>query len=334
MIRSSALPSPPSVPRLGLCCQFAAEPIGFRLATATALLRLRPEERLRKLADIALANGQALEQAVEYCARVGIGCFRIISTLLPVKTHPDAGYCVEQLPGADAIIAQFRKCGAAAARHGVRLVFHPDQFVVLNSPRPDVVEKSLADLAYHAELCQWLGADVINIHGGGAYGDKSAAIESLRRAIDKLPDEIRRRLTLENDDKIYTPQDLLPVCRATGVPLVYDVHHHRCLPDGMPIGEATEAAIATWNREPLFHLSSPLEGWSGLQPFRHHDYVDLADFPDEWRRADITIEVEAKAKELAVLRLRDELAASTKALSSGNSPTRNVGKSRSRRCAT
>ncbi|MBL9082207.1 MAG: UV DNA damage repair endonuclease UvsE [Planctomycetales bacterium] len=323
-----------ALPRLGLCCQFAAEPISFRMATATALLRLSNEERLRKLADIALGNALALEQAIEYCARVGIGCFRVISTLLPAKTHPAAGYRVEQLPGAEAIVTQFRKCGAAAARHGVRLVFHPDQFVVLNSPRPDVVEKSLADLAYHAELCDWLGADVINIHGGGAYGDKKAALDVLKRNIDALPEGIHSRLTLENDDKIFTPQDLLPVCRATGVPLVYDVHHHRCLPDGMPIGEATEAAIATWNREPLFHLSSPLEGWSGPQPFRHHDYVDLADFPDEWRRADITIEVEAKAKELAVLRLRDELAASTKALSLGDSPTRNSGKPRNRRCAT
>jgi UV DNA damage endonuclease len=317
------------------------EPIDFRLATATALLRLTPAERLRKLAEIALANGQALEQAIEYCARVGIGCFRIISTLLPAKTHPDAGYRVEQLPQAAEIIAQFRRCGTAAARHGIRLVFHPDQFVVLNSPRPDVVEKSLADLAYHAELCGWLGADVINIHGGGAYGDKSAALQSLQRTIDRLPEETRRRLTLENDDKIFTPQDLLPVCRATGVPLVYDVHHHRCLPDELPISEATEAAIATWNREPLFHLSSPLDGWSGPQPFRHHDYVELADFPDEWRRADITIEVEAKAKELAVLRLRDELQASTNTPPTVTSPTGKsrivkspTGKVRNRRCAT
>jgi UV DNA damage endonuclease len=320
-----------ALPRLGLCCQFAAQPITFRMATATALLRLSSEERLRKLANLALSNALALEQAIEYCARVGIGCFRVISTILPAKTHPAAGYRVEQLPGADAIVAQFRKCGTAAARHGVRLVFHPDQFVVLNSPRSDVVEKSLADLAYHAELCQWLGADVINIHGGGAYGDKKLALDVLKRNIDALPEGIRSRLTLENDDKIFTPQDLLPVCRASGVPLVYDVHHHRCLPDELPIGEATEAAIATWNREPLFHLSSPLEGWTGPQPFRHHDYVDLADFPDEWRRADITIEVEAKAKELAVLRLRDELEASTKMLPTVESPT---GKARSRRCAT
>jgi UV DNA damage endonuclease len=88
---------------------------------------------------------------------------------------------------------------------------------------------------------------------------------------------------------------------------VYDVHHHRCLQDGLTIEQATDAAFCTWGREPLFHISSPLEGWNGPKPQRHHDYVDLGDFPDCWRRLSLTVEVEAKAKELAVLRLRDEL---------------------------
>jgi UV DNA damage endonuclease len=122
-----------------------------------------------------------------------------------------------------------------------------------------------------------------------------------------LPDAVRSRLTIENDDKVYSPKDLLPLCRATGLPLVYDVHHHRCLPDGTSIEQATAEAVSTWNREPLVHISSPLGGWNGPRPKRHHDYVNLADFPECWRQRRITVEVEAKAKELAVLRLRDEL---------------------------
>ena len=112
---------------------------------------------------------------------------------------------------------------------------------------------------------------------------------------------------MENDDKTYTPADLLPICRANGIPLVYDVHHHRCHPDGLTEAQATRQAIATWNREPLFHLSSPIAGWQGAQPSRHHDYIDIADFPACWRRKKITVEIEAKAKELAVLKLRAEL---------------------------
>ena len=115
------------------------------------------------------------------------------------------------------------------------------------------------------------------------------------------------RLTLENDDRSYTVADLLPVCRHLALPLVYDVHHHRCLPDGLDPETATRAVLATWNREPLFHLSSPASGWQGGNPRPHHDFIDPADWPAVWQDLDITVEVEAKAKELAVLRLMRDL---------------------------
>ena len=114
-------------------------------------------------------------------------------------------------------------------------------------------------------------------------------------------------MTVENDDKTYTPADLLPICKATGIPLVYDVHHHRCNPDGMSVEQATRKALATWDREPMFHISSPIEGWDRPKPERHHDFIDVTDFPNCWRRKKITVEVEAKAKELAVKKLKNEL---------------------------
>jgi UV DNA damage endonuclease len=297
--------------RLGLCCQFVGQPIRFGTATATHLLKLEPAERLRKLSALCLANAEALLAALRFCAGHGIGAFRIGSTILPVKTHPSAGYDVADLPDAEAIVGAFRRCGAFAREAGIRTTFHPDQFVVLNSPREDVVAKSVADLEHHAELAAWVGADVVNIHGGGAYGDKPAALGAFARNLDRLSDAARSRLTVENDDKVYTPADLLPLCRATGLPLVYDVHHHRCLPDGLSVGQATAEAIATWgrDREPLFHVSSPIAGWAGPDPARHHDYVDPGDFPDCWRGLTLTVDVEAKAKELAVLRLLGQLAA-------------------------
>jgi UV DNA damage endonuclease len=214
---------------------------------------------------------------------------------------------VGELPGGAALVARFRECGEFARHHDLRLSFHPDQFVVLNSPNPKTLAQSLAELAYQAEVADWTGADTLNLHGGGAYGDKPSALRKLRQTIERLPAPVRTRLTLENDDKVYTPADLLPVCADTGVPLVYDVHHHRCLPDGLSVAEATARARKTWKTEPLFHLSSPLEGWNGPKPERHHDYIDPADFPREWLGWPLTVEVEAKAKELAVLRLRDDL---------------------------
>ena len=187
------------------------------------------------------------------------------------------------------------------------MTFHPDQFVVLNSPKPDVVTQSIQEIEYQTEVAQLIGADVINIHAGGAYGDKATALERFAKSLARLSKAARKLLTVENDDRMFTPADLLPVCKAEGVPLVYDVHHHRCNPDGMSVEQTTRKALATWNREPLFHISSPIEGWDGLKPERHHDFIDVKDFPECWRRKKITVEVEAKAKEVAVKKLLTEL---------------------------
>lgn len=293
--------------RFGLCCQFAAEPIAFRTTTATSLMRQPRDAQLQKLSQLCLINARSLLAALEYCAGHQIGAFRINSALWPVKTHPEVGYRIDELPDAAAIVETLQACRQYALTHDVRTTFHPDQFVVLNSPRPEVVERSIADLEYHTELAELVGADVVNVHGGGSFGDKPAALTALVRQIERLPESIRARLTLENDDRVFTPQDLLPVCQQTGIPLIYDVHHHRCLTDGLTIEAATEAALATWNREPLFHLSSPLEGWSGPRPERHHDEIDPDDFPECWIGRMITVDVEAKAKEQAVSQLINQL---------------------------
>jgi UV DNA damage endonuclease len=295
--------------RLGVCCVFCAQPIKFSHTTATAVGRMSRADGLEKLSRLCLSNADALLAALQFCADHSIGCFRINSQILPLKTHPQLGYEIAELPHGDEIVRRFQMCGKFAAKHRLRTCFHPDQFVVLNSRRPEVVELSLDELEYQAEVAEWVGADVINIHAGGAFGDKPTALEAFARNADRLSARARARLTVENDDKLFTPADLLPVCQATGIPLVYDVHHHRCNPDNLTIPEVTEQAIATWNREPLFHISSPLEGWQGPRPERHHDYINVNDFPRCWLPLDVTLEVEAKAKELAVLKLAGELAA-------------------------
>ena len=289
--------------RLGLCCIFRDEPIKFRTTTATAIKQLSRREARKKLAGRCAENAAALMSALQFCAANGIGSFRVNSRILPLKTHPDVGYDLYELPGGGQIVEQFQECGRFAKAAGLRITFHPDQFVVLNSPKPDVVASSIQEIEYQAEVAQWIGADVINIHAGGAYGDKLAALERFAKNLARLSGTARKLLTVENDDKTYTPADLLPICMAEGVPLVYDVHHHRCNPDGMSVEQATKKALATWDREPLFHISSPIKGWDGPNPERHHDFIDVKDFPKCWRRKKITVEVEAKAKEVAIKKL-------------------------------
>ena len=294
--------------RLGLCCKFHQETIAFRTTTVTALARLPREQQLEKLSRLALANAEALRQALTYCVNHQIGCFRVNSQILPVKTHHAVGYTIYDLPNAAEIIDAFKTCGRYAKQHGLRLTFHPDQFILLSALDPEIIRKSILDLEYQAEVASWIHADVINIHAGGSYGNKTDTLARLATVIRTLPEAVRSRLTFENDDRVYSPADLLPLCRETGQPFVYDVHHHRCLPDGLSVGDVTRQTLATWNREPLFHVSSPKDGHGSRRPGPHHDFITPSDFPDEWLSSDLTVEVEAKAKEVAVERLRQALA--------------------------
>ena len=289
--------------RWGLCCLFVNEPIRFGVRTAAHLKKFDRARQLALLAESVLANGRALVQAIEFCHTAGIGAFRVNSRIFPLKTHPEVGYRLVDLPGHAAIEAVYRLAGETAARLDIRLSLHPDQFTLLSSPDEGVTARSVAELVYQAGVAERIGADAITLHGGGAYGDRRAALARLEANLERLPETVRSRLVLENDDRIYTPADLLPLCARTGLPFVYDVHHHRCHPDGQSIEAVTEQALATWLREPLFHLSSPRDGWQGANPRPHHDYIDPGDLPACWVGRQLTVEVEAKAKELALQRL-------------------------------
>ncbi len=273
--------------------------------TARYAKKLDPAGRMQALRGVAMANAGALQAAIAFCSRHGIGCFRVNSRILPLKTHPELGYAAELL--GVSIIGAYKKCGRFAAKTRVRITFHPDQFVVINSPDPSVVADSLLEIEYQAELAEWIGADVINIHAGGAYGDKTASLERLQQNVKRLSRRARRRLCIENDDRNFTPYDLLPICKRMRLPMLYDVHHHRCNQDSLDIPSAAKLAADTWNREPVFHVSSPRDGWRASNPRPHHDYINLRDFPACFEQMHCTVEVEAKRKELAVLKLQKAL---------------------------
>jgi UV DNA damage endonuclease len=272
--------------RFGLCCLFKNEPVTFRTTTAKALAPLGRAEQLRKLSAISLHNAENLLLAVQTAHRLGIGAFRIMSPLFPRMTHPDVGYALDDLPAGETIARLMATTRTFAINHDLRLSFHPDQFVVLSSPHPAVVKNSLRELEYQGELAVALGAEVINLHAGGVYGDKKLALQRFGALLGDLSPAVRSRLSVENDDSSYTVRDLLPLCGRHSLPLVYDVHHHRCNPDGLTIEEATELAAATWERaggEPYCHLSSPRNRWLEGNPRPHADYIDLTDFPDCWQ---------------------------------------------------
>ena len=292
--------------RFGLCCLFKDEGIAFRTTTAKVLSTMPRGEQLKKLSGICYDNSQSLVQAVQTVQHLGIGAFRIMSPLFPRMTHPEVGYSLDDLPDGDRIGNNLSVVRSFAHLHDIRLSFHPDQFVVLSSPHPRVVANSIRELEYQARLAEAVGADVINLHAGGVYGDKLSALQRFCGVFTDLPGNVRSRLTLENDDVSYTVSDLLPVCDKLAIPLVYDVHHHRCKPDGLSVEEATGLAGVTWQRqgrEQYCHLSSPKAGWGGGNPKPHADYINPEDMPDCWRERTMTVDIEAKAKELAVIQL-------------------------------
>ena len=294
--------------RLGLCCQFLDSPIRFRTATHRYVSTLSRAARRTYLAAIAADNAAALAAAVERCAELGIGAFRINSQMLPLGTHPVSGYALEAIDKGGEIRPSFERARELARARGIRLGFHPDQFVVLNSEREDVVRSSVEELEFQAGMAEMVGADTVVLHGGSVAGGVVAAVERLERGLERLSDRARRVVALENDDHRFAPADLLPLCRRMGVPLVYDAHHHRCHGDGLSVEDATEHAAATWGcREPWTHISSPREGWGAGNPRPHADYIDPRDFPEAWRGRRMTVDVEAKAKERAVVALMHAL---------------------------
>lgn len=294
--------------RFGLCCIFRAEPVRFRTTTAKALSSLDRPAQLAKLSAICRENAENLLLALETCVRLGIGAFRVLSPLFPRITHPDVGYRLDDLPEGEAIRCALDRVEKYRREHDLRLSFHPDQFVVLSSPDRGVVARSVAELEYQGEVAEMIGAEIITLHGGGAQGGKEAALARMEENLALLSPRVRSRLALENDDVRYTVRDLLPFCSDAEIPLVYDVHHHRCNPDVLSEAEATELCAATWKgREPWLHVSSPRSGWGGRDRKSHADFVDPSDFPRQWMEPDATVDVEAKGKELAVVRLMDAL---------------------------
>ena len=245
-------------------------------------------------------------------------------------THPD-------LPQFHAQIRESRRelaaLGARANRQGLRLSFHPSQYIVMNSPDRALRRQSVKDLAAQAEILDLmnLGPEaVLVIHVGGIYDDKCAALNRWVACYRDLPEPARRRLVLENDDIRFSAADVLHVHERTGVPLVFDIHHHQCLnPERLPWRPMLHRFLRTWPQgvRPKVHFSSPRTQAREIirtnrktgkkekivQPptwTAHADYVhpfDFIRFVRETSDLEFDIMLEAKAKDLALQRLRRDL---------------------------
>ena len=213
-------------------------------------------------------NLRALDAALDYQAKNGIHLFRISSDVIPFGSSP-----VNALDWMRDFEPHLAALGRKARRHGIRLSMHPGQYTVLNSPDADVVERAKLDLAYHAAFLDALGMDAsgkIVLHVGGAYGDKPRALERFANAYATLPLAVRRRLVIENDDRLFTARDVLALSRATGAPMVFDTLHHE-------LNREPDAA-ATWKPEDGAQKMHYAQQAPGRRPGSHTDTIELAPF--------------------------------------------------------
>ena len=190
---------------------------------------------------------------------------------------------------------------------------HPDQFTLINSPDPEIFQRSAAELSYHARVLDLLGLDLtarVQIHAGGAYGDKPASLDRFCRRFERLPAAVRRRLAVENDDRLYRVADCLLISRRTGIPVLFDSFHHRLNSRGESAAEGLAMAAATWKRAdgpPMVDYSSQKKG---ERAGSHAESIDLKHFARFIAAAagmDFDLMLEIKDKERSALRARTHL---------------------------
>ncbi len=268
---------------------------------ASSTFRLRSYSAAR-LKETVAANLDCLRRILEFNAARGILHFRITSDLVPFASHP-----VCRFRWQTAFRKDFSAIGSFIRKNGFRISMHPDQFTLINSPDRDIVRRSVRELVYHAEILDLLGLDStakVQIHVGGVYGEREAAIGRFVSAHARLPKEVRRRLAVENDDRLFPLQDCLRIHELTGVPVAFDVLHHRILNRGEPVREALFAAAKTWRKRD----GIPIVDYSCQDPDRrvgaHCASIDLKDFRAFLRLSrpwDFDIMLEIKDKEKSAL---------------------------------
>jgi UV DNA damage endonuclease len=266
---------------------------------------------------------ERLEAILRYCDERDIRMYRMVTGLAPYASHPDLPQFRSQ-PAECA--AELAAAGELARALGIRLSSHPGQYTVLNSEDERVQRLAVEELEVQAELLDGMGMGpeaVVVLHVGGAAGGKEAALDRFLHGFELLSEAARARLVVENDDRSFGLREVLALAERIGRPVVWDILHHHCVdPDGIPDREALELAIATWpdGVRPKIHYSSPRtaveerRGRLVLPPLRAHaDMVDPIGFErfvvDTARGLDVDLMLEAKAKDLALLRLREQLAA-------------------------
>lgn len=302
----------------GLVCLLHSQP-GFKTVT---LKKGATVDELRTLYHFNLIRTFEIMQFAE---TQGIYGYRVSSALFPLLDHPEYAPLAQSILEEPQSQALFKRIKQFSLEKEMYLSLHPDQFCLLSSLRDDVNVKSLEYLELHSKIAEWMNIQAINIHGGSKSNGFDTHYRIFRDALNQASQQVRRLLTLENDEKSYSVEELLNWCEKEKLSFTYDAHHERCFQkkkNNLTLDEIDSAVIpmydriiATWQDKPFImsHLSSPRGSWNS-ESFRewcsHHDYIDTADIPTAWwsylsgLSKPTVIDIEAKHKETAIAALK------------------------------
>lgn len=260
----------------------------FRLASYSA----------GRLVETVEQNLKCLQRILEYNLENGFLFFRITSDLVPFASHPICRVRWQKL-----FEREFAEIGEFIGKHRMRISMHPDQFTLINSPRADIFKRSMKELAYHADILNLLGLGRdarIQIHVGGVYGDKPVSMRRFVERFRKLPDEVRRRLAIENDDISYTLGDCLRIHGQIGIPVIFDIFHHSLNSSGEGAADAVRKAARTWRRSDGILMVDYSSQKRGARRGSHTQSIDLKGFRkflSETKPCDFDLMLEIKDKE-------------------------------------
>ena len=302
--------------QLGLCClntvlRLQKPPV---FASRSIILKTFEDKGFEYLREKIIQNLRDVLTIMDWNERHGIKVYRLSSEMFPHLSNPDApNYKIDFAK--DLLL----EIGNRSRKYNQRLTFHPGQYNVIGTPNPDVFAKTSLDLECHANILDEMGLgkdSVIVIHGGGVYGDKEATKDRWCEQFYYLPENVKRRLVLENCEKNFSVVDCLEVSDRINIPVVFDTHHFECYKLLHPEERFEDpdiymhAVLETWWRrgiKPKFHVSEQGKGRTG----HHSDYIEtipeyLMEIPAKFG-CDIDIMIEAKMKEQAIIALYKKL---------------------------
>jgi UV DNA damage endonuclease len=284
--------------------------LGKKITTNRAMIKKTFNAKgLDYVSELALKNSADIIKILHWNKENGIYLFRLSSAIIPWGDHID----ITTLKDYEKIKIELKKAGDYARQHNMRINSHPGPFVVLTSPKEQVVNNAIADLELHAKIFDMMELSQtpynnINIHCNGVYGDKQSAMDRFIANFKRCSKSVQKRLTIENDDKasMYSVKDLMYIHEKTGIPIVFDYHHHQFCTGELSEEEALKLAATTWpkgitqevhySESKRLHENNPKE-----KPQAHSNYINS--LPNTYG-LDIDIMLECKSKELALLEIR------------------------------